>query len=166
MADYKLDMFKRLLPGLDRRDLRLWSKLSADERKGFADIVALRYMSAVDTRDRDMVEYHVQLANEFANKHLWNSEIRKHPEFQMMLLAMVGVGAPQKHEWIPKPKVKKKNKILEMISEIYPTWKMDELELFFSLNSEEELMDLFESVGMQPDDLKKVKADIKKLKNA
>lgn len=164
MAEYKLDMFKRLLPGLDRRDLKLWSKLSADERKGFSDIVALRYMSSVKTNNADMLEYHVQLANEFGNKHLWHPEIRKYPELQMMLLAMVGVGEPQQHEWIAKPKAQKKNKVLEMISEIYPTWKMDELQLFFEINSVDELMDLFESAGYQKDELRKIKTEIKKLK--
>lgn len=164
MADYKLDMFKKLLPGLDRRDLKLWSKLSADERKGFADIVALRYMSSVKTNNTDMLEYHIQLSNEFGNKYLWHPEIRKYPELQMMLLAMVGVGSPQQHEWIPKPTVKKKNKVLEMISEIYPTWKMDELELFFEINTLDEIMELFESAGYQKDELKKIKTEVKKLK--
>jgi hypothetical protein len=164
MAEYKLDMFKRLLPGLDKRDLKLWSKLSEDERKGFADIVALRYMSAVQTNDKDIIDYHIELANEFGNKHMWHPEIRKYPELQMMLLAMVGVGKVQRHEWMPKPKAQKKNKVLEMLGEIYPTWKRDELELYFEINSEDELMDLFESMGHQKEELKKIKAEVKKLK--
>ncbi len=82
---YKLDLFKELLPALDKRDFKFYSQLSNEEKKGFAGIVALRAISGYSDANKNMCEYFIGMANE-TNKHFWNPSIAKnHTELQLLV---------------------------------------------------------------------------------
>lgn len=162
---YKLDLFNDLLPALDTRDFKFYSRLSDEEKKGFASIVALRVISGYTDKDIDMCEYFIGMANE-ANKHLWNPSIAKnHPELQYLSLALIGVGKKVRHEWIRGfTKKKKDNKALDILKKYDPLASDEELVMLFDINTEEELIEIAKMVGIQDHELKEVKKVVKRLK--
>ncbi len=160
---FKLDVFK-LLAALDQRDFKFYSQLSDEERKGFAGIVAMRWLSSVSDKNRDMCEYHIQMVNDGANKHFWNPEMQKHPELQYLSLAVCGIGATQRHQWIKGPTKMKQNKVLTMLSEFCPTASIEELEMLFNMNEIDGLVEIATLMGYQPDQIKDLKKEIKVMK--
>ena len=52
---FKLDVFK-LLEAIDQRNFDFYVNLSNEEKKGFAGIVAMRWMSTVSDKNRDVCE--------------------------------------------------------------------------------------------------------------
>lgn len=161
---YKLDLFRKLLPALDRRDFKLYKNLSEEEKKGFADIVALRYMSCTETENKYIIEELIILSNG-ANKHLWNPALSKHPELKYLILATIGLGGEIKHAYIKAPAGKKRNiKVFQVLRNFYPTASMDELQLFLDMNDVDALIEVAEMLGMQKDEIKEYKKEVKKVK--
>lgn len=167
MADdkkYKLDLFNKVLPAIDKRDFGFFSRLTDEERKSFSSIVALRAMSGSPDINKEMCEYIIFAANE-ANKDFWNPQITKHPELQFLILASMGIGSRVKHEWIKGPTGKKKNnKIMEVLHRYYPLVNDDELQMFIDINSIEALLEIGERLGLQKEDFDDYKKEIKKVK--
>jgi len=159
---FKLDVFK-LLAALDKRDFKFYSQLSDEEKKGFTGIVAMRWLSTVSDKNRDMCEYHIQMVNDGANKHFWNSEMIKHPELQYLVLAVSGIGTKQRHEWIKGPAKKNKNKTLKLLSEYYPTANDEELLMFYDMNDMDEIIQIAKMLGHQDSQIKELKKELKGL---
>lgn len=161
---YKLDLFNQLLPAIDKRDFGFYSRLSDEEKKGFAGVVALRAMSGCADFDRDMCEYAIQAANE-ANKDFWNSQLTKHPELQYLILASMGIGGKVRHEWIKAPTGKKVNaKITDTLRRYYPSASIDELLMFISMNDIDSLLEVGKMLGLQKDAMDDYKKEIRKVK--
>ena len=164
MADYKLDMYNKLLPELDKRNFLLWQQLSEDERKGFSDIVTLRNLSTIDGGRQDIQEYYLCISNSLVNRYLWHDKIRKNPELVMQLMSVCGLGEVQRHKWIPGTKNKKKTGLVEKLSQLKPESKLDELELWLEINTAEDIIEYFESAGFQEEEIKELKKEVKKFK--
>lgn len=158
---YGLDVF-RLLEALDKRDFNFYKNLSDDEKKSFAGIVAMRWMSSV-TGPKSFQEYHIIAVNEVANKHFWNSALANHPELQYLLLARAGTGQKMRHEWIKGPSNKSNTKVYEFLKRVYPTANDDEYKLFLEMNTANDLVDLAKMMGMQDDEIKDLKKELKKV---
>lgn len=79
MSKYKLDL-NTVLSRIDTKDRKWFASLSAEERKSFAGIVMLRYMSSGAGAYGD----YCLLASNEANKHF--HEMWEHPELQYLLL--------------------------------------------------------------------------------
>lgn len=162
--EYKLDLFKQVLPALDKRDFSFYKNLSIEEKKGFADIVALRYMSTTADSNKELCEYHILAANE-ANKNLWHSELRNHKELQYLVLALIGTGRVMRHEWIKGPVGKKRNnKVFDLVKKYYSTASNDEIQMFIDMNTADDLIELAKEFGTQDEELKELKKEIKKVK--
>ena len=55
-------------------------------------------------------------------------------------MCLAGTGKPQFHPFVKVPKAKrKKDRVEEIIRELFPLLKNDEIELFLKMNSKEEL---------------------------
>jgi len=161
---YKLDLFKQLLPALDKRKFDFYKNLSDEEKKGFSDIVALRAMSAVVSNNVDDHEYAIESIN-MANKHMWNPALKDHPELKYLSMAVAGLGKVVRHEFIKAPSGKKRNmKILDVLSVYYPTASLNELEMFFDMNSADDIIELGNLMGLQVDEMKDFKKEVKKAK--
>jgi len=86
------------------------------------------------------------MVNELVNKNF--EEIYKHPELQWMLMSMCGTGKIEFHPYIKPPNSrKKKNKVTEFLSDLFPTLKSDELEMILDINTKDELKQLAEAHG-------------------
>lgn len=160
--DYKLDIFK-VLEAIDKRDFGFYKNLSDEEKKNFAGIVAMRWLSSV-SGSKDLQEYYVLAVNETANKNFWSSGLKDHPELQYLTLARAGCGAKQRHEWIKGPTKKSSNKIYDFLKKYYPTANIEELDLFFEKNTLEDMIEIAKMLGMQDDEIKEIRKELKKIK--
>lgn len=158
----KLDIFK-LLEAVDKRDVNFYSNITPEERKGFAPIVAMRWLSAIKGGNQEN-EYYLHVTNDRVNKHLWNSEITKHPELVYKTMALCGLGKKMPHQWIAGFKREKSSKFVEFLKQYYPTASNDELEYLIEINTIEQLSELVSDSGLQDDEIKILVKEIKELK--
>jgi hypothetical protein len=71
-------------------------------------------------------------------------------------MALCGIGATQKHEWIPPGRRKGKNKIQTALSKLFPKLKADELALMEKIHSASEMKDLFRDAGFTDKEIKEI----------
>lgn len=149
MSSFKLDIFE-VMAAIDRRDMGFYSRLSDDQKKGFAPIVALRWASSIENDPR-MAERYIWLINE-ANVNFW--EIHQHPELQYKIMCSAGAGVRLRHGWIPQAKSAhvRKGKLFDFLSEAYPDANGPELDLLANKFSLEEFEDYVKSFALFPDE--------------
>lgn len=161
---FKIDLFGKVLPALDRRKFDLYSTLSDEEKKGFADIVILRWMSSAKTNNRELLEYYIWAANG-ANKHLWNSALKEHPELKCMTLACAGEGSKTDHEYIKAPPSRKRHtKVVDVLKRYYPTANIKELLMFIDINEIDDLIDIGRILGLQKEPMAEYRKEVRKAK--
>ena len=150
--EHKLDLFKVILPALDRRDTNFYENASEEHKKELGKQVwtLTRWMSSAKSN----AEHHLLIVNDLVNKN--SSDLKRHPELQWKLLALCGVGKSQMHQWIAPPKGIKKNKVEEAVLKIYPLLKNDDLELLLKVNSDEDLTELFKGAGLSDKEIKEL----------
>ena len=150
--DYKLDLFKQILPALDRRDKSFYAKASEEVQKELAKQVwpLTRWMSST----KNSSEHHLLLINDVVNKN--SADLKRHPELQWQLLALCGIGKTQMHQWIAPPKGIKKNKVEEALLKIFPLLKNDELTLLLTINNNDNLTALFKDAGLTDKEIKEL----------
>jgi len=139
--EYKNDLFGVVIPALDRRNKKFYSKLNDEQKKDIAIWPLTRWMSST-SRDPGTQIWNVNTVMNSRSKFL-----NKHKELQWMLLAMTGTGRPDKHEWIAPPKGIKKNRVEEIVLQYFPNLNDDELELFQKINTVEDLEDFLVDNG-------------------
>lgn len=147
----KLDMFKQILPALDRRDKHFYASLSDDEKKEFVPYVAMRFMSSV--AKHSAIEQLI-MVNELVN-HEFNT-IGKHPELQWQLLALSGLGKSQFHSWIAPPRKVAKSKFQQVLLDQYPHYKSDEITLLDNLMTDDEKLEFLIGYGYTDKEIKEI----------
>lgn len=174
---YKLDLFKQILPELDRRNYKFYYGLSLDQKKEFAskDFVILRYMSSYDNDDFEINEYFIEMSNNI-NKNFWNSSIKSFfndhggsedfGEFQCRLLSLVGMKVKVFHPWLPMTKNLEKDfsLIYEICYEKNRLASRNEIHSFIKMNTDDDLVDLAKKYGWQDVNIKDFKDELKKLR--
>jgi hypothetical protein len=158
---YKNDLFGDVLPALDRRDVKYYSKLSDEQKKDIAIWPLTRWMSSTASGSADQL-YTVNAvvnkdSNIFGSKKSENAlESNKHKELQWMLLAISGSGKREKHIWPGAPKGAVKSPLEEAILSLYPLMKDDDLELLLKINTRQELEDFFKENGYDDKSIKEL----------
>ena len=147
--EYKNDLFRDVIPALDRRDKRFYGRLNEEQQKDISIWTLTRWMSSIVSRDTNLQLSNV---NDIVNAH--SKFLTKHKELQWMLLAVSGTGNKERHEWIAPPRGVKKNKIEETILSYFPLLRDDELELFLKLNTIEELEQFLKDNGFDDKTIK------------
>ena len=125
---YKLDLMT-VLQALDRQDKGFYLRLSDEERKGYAAVVLMRYMSSLTDQNKNAA-YAVIATNDLVNIGFW--ELSKHPELQHLLLCLSGLGGKQYRPWMATKKSRKSNKVDEWLIEMFPSLNDDELAILKS----------------------------------
>lgn len=149
MSNKHIDLFKEIIPSVDLNLRDLWDAVDDDARKEIKnDMWNLnRYISSVQSSDRDITEHFVLTVNEYYNKN-WFLLQKNHSKLLWLLLCMCNYNGKTKffHEWIPlkKSPVDKK---LTLLAEFYPNKKMDELELLAAISTDKEVKDLARKHG-------------------
>ena len=115
------DLFEALA-AIDRKDYGYYDRLTEEQKKKFTPFMLIKWTSAIKANSK-LQSYYVLATNDFANRHLFNENVIKHPKLQWLMLCTVGLGTKQFHQWIPQirdavSKLKEKPK-LDEISEYY-----------------------------------------------
>ena len=133
---------KDILEAVDQGGRDLWDLFDEEQRKDVQFFLLNRYVSSVRTSNREVQEHFVLATNEYFNKH-WNL-LYKHPKLLWQLLCCCGYENKQAyfHEWIGNKKKAGEGKKLKLLQEMYPSRKMDELEMLADMMTTKELKHL------------------------
>lgn len=96
------DLFEALA-AIDRKDYGYYDRLTEEQKKKFVPFMMVYWTSVVKS-DIGMQQYYLLATNEFANVHLFNENVQKHPKLQWLMLCRAGIGKKQFHQWIPQIK--------------------------------------------------------------
>lgn len=141
----KLDI-KRELSAVDTKNYDFYKNLSLEERKSFSPFILMRYVSNIDKGDNDIQEWFIEMTNECVNKHHWTLS-KNHKELLWKLFSAVGTGIPVYHPYLAAGKKEKVNKIEKLLSELYPSEKLENIKLLASLMDNDDCNELFDKLG-------------------
>ena len=141
---HKLDLFKTVLPAIDRRDKTFYSKLTTEEQDSIEPWLLMVWLASSESEIDQ--KYYIEQLNSLVNKNFSNFSAKKtqgisgHKELQWMLLSMCGRHKFTRRKFIAPAKGKIKNKLESALLELNPSLKDDELELMQKINTKEELI--------------------------
>lgn len=132
------------MSAVDRRDRGWYLRLPADKQKAFSAWMMMRYASSAQGSS---AAHYLFMVNELVNCNF--SDISKHPELQWLLLSACGTGRAEFHPYIKPPNARKRrDPVSELLSELYPWMKADEIQLLISINSTQDLRQLARDHGV------------------
>lgn len=149
---FKLDIFDLLSRLNNPKAGDIYSQLSDDEKKGFAPLVGMRWMSG--TSD----ERQIMMLNEFANPSIFT--LGKHPHLLMQVLQACSSKTPKRYQWIGIKSKKKNVETLKVIQEYYEM-SAREARMMNPLPPEAEIISMAEELGWDKDDMNKLKKEFK-----
>ncbi len=137
---------------IDRKRRDWYHGLTDEQVKAFSAWMMMRYASSVQGGN---AASYLFMVNECVNKNF--SDLSKHPELQWLLFTLCGSGKKEFHPYIKPPTSrKKKNRIAEWLSELYPLAKSDEVDLIIKLNDKADLKNLALENGMSDREIKEL----------
>jgi hypothetical protein len=161
LKQYKLDMFGRVLPALDKHDINFYNTLTEEEKKAYTPLVLMRAMSSLCNQNPHAA-FEILMVNDLVNIGFWN--LSKHPELQHMLLCIAGLGNKQYHPWIAAKGKGSNTKIIDdFLIELHPDINIDELALLRSQHNVESIKLLAQDAGKSDSEIKLLVEDAKKL---
>ena len=99
------DLFKAL-EALDKKDYGFYDRLSEEQQKKFVPFMMTHWMSQIKSSG-GLGSYYVMSVNHYANAHLFNENVMKHPKLQWLMLCSSSPDmGKQFHQWIPQIKEK------------------------------------------------------------
>lgn len=121
------DLFEALL-ALDKKDYGYYDRLTEEQQKKFVPYMMTHWMSQVKANG-GVQEYYLRSVDYYANQHMFNENVQKHPKLQWYMLCASSPGlGKQFHQWVPhlpakaanlKESVKEKE-VREYFTKIYP----------------------------------------------
>lgn len=124
---HDFDLFEAL-SAVDNKDYGYYDRLTDEQKQKFNPFMLIKWITYIKGKT-EAQQWYVLAGNEFANKHLFNEIVGKHPKLQwLMLCAMSPKLGKQYRQWIPQiservSKLKdnaKLNDIRDYYSKIYP----------------------------------------------
>lgn len=129
----------------DRKNRGFYDELTDEEKKKFSNFLMIRWGSTVDG-SADLQGFYVISCNERLNKNFF--AINRHPKLQWLTCTTVSPGlGTQRHQWLAAGKKKPKNPNMKTLMAIYPTAKLDELELMSTMLSKKDIDQLLRDHG-------------------
>jgi hypothetical protein len=149
--EFALDIFQ-LLGKIDKGDKAIWPTLTEEQRKSFAPLIAMRWMSG--TSDARQIVF----LNELVNPMVFT--IGSHKELMMQLLAVASSKQPKRYQWMAVKNATKKHKGYDVVSEYYGYGDRDTKEALKVLTTED-ILEMAEELGYQKEELAKLRKDLK-----
>jgi len=144
---HKLDIFK-VLEALDKKDYTFYDSLSDDEKKGFTAFLTNKWMASVNG-EHNLQLYYLKATNQRSNINLFS--IGKHPKLQYLSLVASSPGlGKRQHNWLKNKKKetsKSKQNIKKMLAEMYPTYKVNDIEVLSTMITKREITKYLKDVG-------------------
>lgn len=156
MAERKLDIF-RVLKALDTKDVNFYANLSEEERKEFQPFLVTRWMSGISSARQ------VVFINELVNPYLFVTHIqRDHKDLLWRLMTLVTTGKSQRYFWnkLPGRASTSKPVSTKLLADKY-NYSLREASDALECLSGNDILDLAEEMGVQSDDLAKIRKEFK-----
>lgn len=149
--DYKLDLFKDVLPAINRKDRDYFDSLSDEDKKAVTFYTLNRWLSTVDSANEDLVSYYLRNTNKCVNRHFFDIPMtvdNDHRKLMWLLLttASPGVGN-QRHKWIKLQK--DANPLKSQIKDLFPNMKDDDAAVLSQLVDKKELKKYVDGHGQE-----------------
>jgi hypothetical protein len=148
---FKLDIFGLLNKLNSRNSGDIYAELSEEERKGFAPLVVMRWMSG--TAD----EKQVMMLNEFVNPYVF--ALGKHPHLLMQSLQVASSKNRARCSWIAGSK-SSKHVLRDKVLCQYYDFSVREVGLMSPKPSDAEIISMAEELGFQKEELAKLKKEL------
>jgi len=140
------------MAAIDKKDRGFYNRLTDEQKKAFSAWMMMRYCSSVQGRD---AANYIYMTNELVNYQFM--EVSKHPELQWLLLSACGTGKIGFHPYLKPPNSrKKKNKIFDFISNLYPHMKIEDIENMINLNTIDDLKEYAKENGYDDKSIKDI----------
>jgi hypothetical protein len=149
---FSLDIFDLLGQLNNPRAGDIYSKLSEDEKKGFAPLVVMRWMSGTSDQRQ------IMMLNEVVNPYVF--ALGKHPPLLMQLLQVASSKTSKRYQWLGIKSKKKNQQAMAVVAEYFDMSKR-EVRLLDPFPPEEEVMQMAEELGWQKEELAKLKKEYK-----
>jgi hypothetical protein len=149
----KLDMFRKVLPSIDRRVKTFYESLDDEEKKAFSTgWLVMRYMSSAESANSDIIEHYLIMTNDLVNT---NFSAIKDTEMTWLLMSIVGIGMGMQHPYIAPPggKRKKKNAFKEWLRDNNPHLNDTELDLWIDTFDKKSAKDMLEQYHVKDKDV-------------
>lgn len=150
---YQLDLFKEILPAIDRGDKTYFRNLTEEEQKSIEPWIIMRWMSSSES-DKDQID-DVLNANYFVNDNYSSITTKKtsqglgHKELQWLLLTLCGKKRYTKRRFLKPPKHLIKNLLEQELLKIRPELKNSDIQLLLKIYTREDFRIYFENHGFQ-----------------
>lgn len=149
---FKLDIFG-LLGKIDKKNSGdIYASLSEDEKKGFAPLVVMRWMSGTSDAQQ------IMLLNSFINPLVF--VLGKHPHLLMRVLQVCSSKVSKRYQWLPVKSKKKNTESLKVVGE-YLEMSQREVKMLNPFPNDSEIMQMAEELGYDKDVLKKIEKELK-----
>lgn len=149
--EFALDIF-HLLGQIDKKDMQFFSKLSPEQEKAYAPLVAMRWMSG--TSD----ERQVLMLNHLVNRFVFS--IGKHKELMYKLQCVASSGQARRYNWMAAKNTSSKPKGLDVVMEYYD-YGVREAEGVLPLLLSDDILAMAEDLGYQKEQLATLKKQLK-----
>lgn len=165
---YKLDMFKVVLPAIDRGDKYFFSKLTPEEQDSIEPWLLMRWLTS-STEIQNQAHYLLSV-NDFVNVDFSRLTAKKtlgivgHKELQWMLMSLCGTGKTPMRSFMKPAKGFVKNKIEEALLKLNPLMKVSDLALIQQINSTEDFEEYFRDNGYTDNEIFDIFGDLSKRK--
>lgn len=116
------DLFEALA-AIDKKDYDYYDRLTEEQKQKFNPFMLIKWMTYIKGKT-DAQQFYVLAGNEFANRHLFNEVVGKHPKLQWLLLCSASPGlGKQFRQWIPQ--------ISERVSKLKDNAKLDDIREYY-----------------------------------
>lgn len=151
---YKLDLFKQVLPNLSRKNEKFYGTLSEEETKEISPLILMRWMTG--TNDARQVYF----LNELVNPFVFN--MGKHKELLVNLITICASGRDQRYKFnkVKSKKTTSTPKAVAVIREMFNYNTIDALEAL-SMISNDDVLSFAEQLGRQPTEITAIKKELK-----
>lgn len=157
---YKLDLMGTL-EAADRGLKDYYDNLTEEERKGFAPVVLIRWLSTLSDNNSSQA-YALIATNDLVNLGLFQLQ-KNHPELVWKLMCVAGTGKKQYHQWIPNKKHSSKTPLLDQfIQELYPLANQDEQQILRSQVSADRWLQMAQDSGYSDKQMRDLRNEFKK----
>lgn len=98
------DLFEAL-HAADTKQYDFLNQFTPEEQKKFVPFMFAQWMASINSSKKpNLTEYAVIATNHYANKYLFDEQLKDHPELTWQLMCASGTGTSQKfnHKWLPQ----------------------------------------------------------------
>ena len=152
--EYKLDLFKEVLPNISRKNEKYYKSLTEEQTKEITPLVLMRWLSgANDARQ-------IFMLNELVNPFVF--VLPKHKELLVDLMTISASGKQYRYKFIKvkSKKTSKTPKVVAVIKQYFEYSTLDAIEVLPIL-SDDDILSFAEQLGRQPPEITAIKKELR-----